>query len=67
MSKFYYKPPHRSVKDLLAAEDGVTAIEYGLIASSIALAFIAIAILLGDDVGAMFTSLSDAVQSAPGD
>ena len=37
MSKFYYKPPHRSVKDLLAAEDGVTAIEYGLIASSIAL------------------------------
>jgi pilus assembly protein Flp/PilA len=48
------------------AEDGVTAIEYGLIASSIALAFVAIAILLGDDVGAMFTSLAEAVQDATG-
>jgi len=40
--------------------------EYGLISSSIALAFVAIAILLGEDVGAMFTSLADAVQDATG-
>lgn len=46
---------------------GVTAIEYGLIASCIALAFVAIAILLGDDVGAMFETLSDSVQDATGD
>ncbi len=54
------------LRRLRDAEDGVTAIEYGLIASSIALAFVAIAILLGDDVGAMFTSLADAVQEATG-
>jgi len=41
---------------------GVTSIEYGLIASCIALAFIAIVILLGDDVGNMFETLSDSVQ-----
>ena len=51
-----------ALRRLRDAEDGVTAIEYGLIASSIALAFVAIAILLGEDVGGMFTSLAEAVQ-----
>lgn len=46
---------------------GVTSIEYGLIASCIALAFVAIAILLGDDVGNMFSTLSDSVQGVTGD
>jgi Flp pilus assembly pilin Flp len=54
------------LRRLRDAEDGVTAMEYGLISSSIALAFVAIAILLGEDVGAMFTSLADAVQDATG-
>jgi Flp pilus assembly pilin Flp len=53
-----------ALRRLRDAEDGVTAIEYGLIASSIALAFVAIAILLGEDVGGMFTSLAEAVQDA---
>ena len=48
----------------LRCERGVTAIEYGLIAACVALAFVAIAILVGDDVGTMFTNLSDAVQDA---
>jgi Flp pilus assembly pilin Flp len=46
-----------ALRRLRRDESGVTAIEYGLIASSIALAFVAIAILLGEDVGNMFTSL----------
>jgi len=45
-----------------ADERGVTAMEYGLIAACVALAFISIAILLGDDVGAMFEDLSSSVQ-----
>ena len=48
-------------------ERGVTSIEYGLIASCIALAFVAIAILLGEDVGNMFSSLSESVQDVTGD
>ena len=44
-------------------DSGVTAIEYGLIAASIALAFLAIIVLLGDDIGSMFSNVSDAVQN----
>ena len=54
------------LRDLRQSEDGVTAIEYGLIAACIAVAFVAIAILLGEDVGGMFTRLADAVQDATG-
>ena len=67
MSKRRYaslRPKLAELRRLRDADDGVTAIEYGLIASSVALAFIAIAILLGEDVGSMFTSLAEAVQDA---
>lgn len=44
----------------------VTAMEYALIAACVALAFVSIAILLGDDVGSMFENLSDSVQDVSG-
>lgn len=44
----------------------VTAMEYALIAACVALAFISIAILLGDDVASMFENLGDSVQDVSG-
>ena len=44
----------------------VTSMEYALIAACVALAFVSIAILLGDDVGSMFENLSDSVQDVSG-
>ena len=44
----------------------VTAMEYALIAASVALAFISIAVLMGDDVAAMFDNLGDSVQDVSG-
>jgi len=45
---------------------GVTAMEYALIAACVSLAFLSIAILLGEDVGAMFDNLGDSVQDVSG-
>ena len=64
MFRLLHKLPRRRVREIVEDDQGVTAIEYGLIASSVALAFVAIAVLLGDDVESMFTTLSDAVQQA---
>ena len=47
-------------------EEGVTAIEYGLIAGAIAVAIIAVLLILGDDLNNMFTSVSDALQQSSG-
>ena len=47
-------------------EEGVTAIEYGLIAGAIAVAIIAVVLILGDDLNNMFTSVSDALQQSSG-
>ncbi|MEM7121368.1 MAG: Flp family type IVb pilin [Pseudomonadota bacterium] len=52
------------LSELIAQRSGVTAIEYGLIAASIAVAFIAIVVLVGGDVGNMFTRVSDSVNEA---
>jgi pilus assembly protein Flp/PilA len=43
-------------------EEGVTAIEYGLIAGAIAVAIIAVLLALGDDIAAMFEATSGALQ-----
>jgi len=43
-------------------EEGVTAIEYGLIAGAIAVAIIAVLLTLGEDIAAMFTATSGALQ-----
>lgn len=45
----------------LKSEDGATAIEYGLIAGLIAVVIIAAVTLLGTDIGAVFTGISDAI------
>jgi pilus assembly protein Flp/PilA len=42
-------------------ESGATAIEYGLIAGLIAVVIIAAVTLVGTDVEAVFTSISDAI------
>jgi pilus assembly protein Flp/PilA len=47
-------------------EEGVTAIEYGLIAGAIAVAIIAVLLILGQDINALFESASDGLQDAAG-
>jgi len=54
MEKFVLAP-RRFMRD----EEGVTAIEYGLIASLIALAIIVGAGLLGDNLNALFKDIAD--------
>ena len=49
------------------SEDGVTAIEYGLIAGAIAVAIIATLLILGDDINSLFESVSDSLGEATGD
>ena len=40
-------------------EEGVTAIEYALIAGAIAVAIIAVLLILGEDVNALFQATSE--------
>lgn len=47
----------------LRQEEGATAIEYGLIAGLIAVVIIAALTLLGDDLTAVFTSISSSLGS----
>jgi pilus assembly protein Flp/PilA len=47
-------------------EDGVTAIEYGLIAGAIAVAIIAVLLTLGGSISNMFQTTSDALNQAGG-
>lgn len=47
-----------AVKDFLREEDGVTAIEYGLIAALVALAIVAGATALGGGLNAMFDAVA---------
>jgi pilus assembly protein Flp/PilA len=46
------------IKNFIKEEDGVTAIEYALIASLIAGVIIAAVTLLGGNISAMFTALA---------
>ncbi|HTV27548.1 MAG TPA: Flp family type IVb pilin [Xanthobacteraceae bacterium] len=52
----------RELRAFLKDESGATAIEYGLIASGIALAVIAVVNRLGTNLKAVFASLSTAVK-----
>ena len=47
-------------------EEGVTAIEYGLIAGAIAVAIIAVLLALGGDIEQLFSDTSAALQQAGG-
>ncbi len=49
------------VRRLLSAQDGTTAIEYGVIATGIACAIIAAVNALGGSVSAMWTSVATAL------
>lgn len=46
------------IKNFIAEEDGVTAIEYGLIAALIAVAIVGLIQAVGTDLGAVFTKIS---------
>lgn len=50
------------VSRFLKDESGATAIEYGLIASLIAVAIIAAATALGNQVGTTFNNITDAME-----
>jgi pilus assembly protein Flp/PilA len=56
MKNFY-----QSFKTFWADEDGATAIEYGLLASLIALAIVGGATALGGSLGALFQEVADAL------
>lgn len=50
----------------LKQEDGATAIEYGLIAAGISLVIVASVFAFGDDLGALFETLSGALDGDAG-
>lgn len=48
-------------QNLLAGDDGATAVEYGIMVAAIAAVIITIVITLGDQINAAFTAVSTAV------
>jgi pilus assembly protein Flp/PilA len=54
-----------SARNFLREEDGVTAIEYGLLAALIAVAMITGAKLLGDNLNILFTALGNCMSNLP--
>lgn len=55
----------QAIKNFLSDEEGVTAIEYALIAALIAVAIIAAVTLVGTDIAAVFTNISSKLQAVP--
>ena len=53
-----------AVQAFVADEDGVTAIEYGLIAALIGVAMASAATLLGDQIDLTFTNVKDKLVEA---
>jgi pilus assembly protein Flp/PilA len=51
----------RKIREFVRDTSGVTAIEYGLIAAGISLAIVVTVSLFGDELGALFGDLSDAI------
>jgi len=56
----------RSVDRLLCGEDGVSAIEYALIASLVAMVVLAGIIVLGNNVRALYDYIASKMPPAPG-
>ena len=54
----------KSITEFMREEDGVTAIEYGLIASLVALGIIVGATLLGTQLNAMFTFIAGKLKTS---
>ena len=57
---------HRHIAKFRKNDEGVTAIEYGLIAGAIAVAIIAVLLILGEDINTLVENTSDALQQASG-
>jgi len=53
-----------ALKNFLVAEDGATAIEYGLIAALVSVAAISALSAMGDSLDSLFTTVSNSVDSA---
>ena len=53
------------IKNLIKEEDGVTAIEYALIASLIAGVILTAVTLLGGNISTMFTNLAGKINQTP--
>ena len=54
----------RFLKAFLAADDGATAVEYGLIVALIALSLVGVLSTLGSGIGGTLTTLAVAVKPA---
>ena len=54
----------QSIRRFVRDEEGVTAIEYGLIAALIAVAIIGTVTTVGTSLQSVFTAISDALTSA---
>jgi len=54
------------LKRFFREEEGVTAIEYGLIAALIAVVIIAGVTFLGDELDAIFSEIAETIQGAGG-
>lgn len=52
------------IKNFLREEDGVTAIEYGLIAALIAVVIIGAVTTVGTELSAKFTVIANAIKAA---
>ncbi len=52
------------LKSLIEQDEGVTAIEYGLIAALIAVVIIAALTIVGTELNTTFTAISTALQNA---
>ena len=50
------------IKNFIAEEDGVTAIEYGLIAALIAVAIVGVVTTVGTDLGKVFEKISTSLK-----
>ena len=55
----------QAIKNFFHDEEGVTAIEYALIAALIAVAISAAVTLVGTDIAAVFTNISTRLQGIP--
>jgi len=55
-----------AIQAFVADEDGVTAIEYGLIAALVGVAMAAAATALGDQISATFNNVKETLEEALG-
>jgi pilus assembly protein Flp/PilA len=62
--EFVMKTIFTAIQAFVADEDGVTAIEYGLIAALVGVAMAGAATLLGDQISATFDNVRETLEDA---